>query len=156
MILNKLLLCKAENKILNLPKLSIFMETLIRKYTIFIIAIFGLTCSEIYAQKQGVVTVESSPEIKQLIQQKKDYNKSITEVKGFKIQLFNGSEQGAYRIRDEFSTLFPDTEIKIEFFSPEWKVRVGNYKTRLEADRALKEIKEEFSNAIVLPAKVKI
>jgi hypothetical protein len=35
-------------------------------------------------------------------------------------------------------------------------VRVGNYKTRLEADRALKEIKEEFSNAIVLPAKVKI
>ncbi|MEZ4842579.1 MAG: SPOR domain-containing protein [Flavobacteriaceae bacterium] len=132
------------------------METLIRKYTIFIIAIFGFTCSEIYAQKQGVVTVESSPEIKQLIQQKKDYNKSITEVKGFKIQLFYGSEQGAYRIRDEFSSLFPDTEVKIEFSRPDWKVKAGNYKTRLEADRALKEIKEEFSNAIVLADKVKI
>lgn len=111
---------------------------------------------QVFAQKEGVVTIESSERIKEIISKKRTYNKNLKEVKGFKIQLFNGSEQGAYKIRDEFSTIFPKTDIKIQFFSPEWKVRVGNYKTRLEADRALVEIKKDFPSAIILPAMIEL
>ena len=118
--------------------------------------IFSFVLVAGFAQVEGNVQIESSQEIKFLMAKKSAYNRSLKKVKGYKIQLFNGSEQGAYRIRDEFSSLFPKMDIQIEFFSPEWKVRVGNFKSRIEADRALLEIKEAFQTAIILPALVEI
>lgn len=132
------------------------MKTFSLKLISLFLFIFVINFSNLYAQEEGTIIVESSEKIKTIIAKKKAYNRNLKEVKGYKIQLFNGSEQGAYRIRDRFSSMFPKTNIKIKFFSPEWKVRVGNYKTRLEADRALLEIKEAFPGAIILPAMIEI
>jgi hypothetical protein len=44
----------------------------------------------------------------------------------------------------------------LSYESPEWKVRVGNYKTRLEADRALLKFKEKFTGAIVFETSIKL
>ena len=60
------------------------------------------------------------------------------------------------KIRDKFKTSFIDISSELKFHSPYWKVWVGSYKTRLEADRSLLEIKEGFPSAIIIPAKVKI
>jgi len=38
--------------------------------------------------------------------------------------------------------------------SPEWKTQVGNFTTRLEADRILNIISEKFTGAIVLEDKI--
>lgn len=103
------------------------------------------------AQEQGSLSIESSESIKNIIAKKKAHNKNTTKVNGYRIQIFFGSEQGAYKAREEFKSLFPDVYLKVENFPPDWKVRVGNYKTRLEADRALVEIKEAYLGAIVLP-----
>jgi hypothetical protein len=100
-------------------------------------------------QTEGTVKIESSTEIDEMISQKKDYNKSLGTIKGYKIQLFYGNEKDAYDVKDEFKAIFPKISTKIIFSSPEWKVQVGNYKTRLEADNALVEIKIDFPNAII-------
>ena len=36
---------------------------------------------------------------------------------------------------------------------PEWKIQVGFYKTKLEADRALLNLKENIRSAIVIPSR---
>lgn len=108
------------------------------------------------AQSEGTITINSSEKIKQIIQQKKDYNKNLRKVKGFRVQIFFGNEKGAYKARDEFAAEFPDVYIRIENFPPDWKVRVGNYKTQLEADRALEEIKALFPGALVIPEMINI
>ena len=108
------------------------------------------------AQTKGEIKVESSQSVKQLIAKKKAYNKRLKHIKGFKIQLFYGSEQGAMKVKEKFSSVFPDVRSELKFHSPDWKVWVGSYKTRLEADRALIEVKEGFPSAIIRPAKVKI
>ena len=132
------------------------MKTILNKYTFLTVLVYLLVTTNLMAQNDGVVNIQSSAKIKQIIAKKKAYNKKIKKMKGFKIQLFYGSEQAAYRIRDEFSSVFPDTHIQIKFFSPEWKVWVGSYKTKLEVDRALKEIKETFPGAIPIPAMIEI
>ena len=121
------------------------------KYTLkFILVFFVLINVQSFAQQtEGTVKIESSTEIDEMISQKKDYNKSLGTIKGYKIQLFYGNEEDAYEIKDEFKTIFPEISTKIIFSSPEWKVQVGNYKTRLEADNALVEIKIDFPNAII-------
>ena len=127
-----------------------------KKIIFFFITFSFLFSNQVFSQNEGKLEIQSSEKIKNIIKQKEAYNKQLKNIKGFKIQLFNGSEQGAYKTREDFSTMFPDIEIKIQFFSPEWKVRVGNYKNRLDADRALFEIKQAFPGAIILPAMIDI
>ncbi|MCB0472472.1 MAG: SPOR domain-containing protein [Flavobacteriaceae bacterium] len=132
------------------------MELFRNKYKLLGTLILALFISLISnAQQKGTVNIQSGAKINAVIAKKRAYNKE-KEIKGFKIQIFNGSEQGAYITRDKFSTLFPDDDIKIQFSSPEWKVQVGNYLTRLEADRELLKIKDDFPNAIVLPSVIEL
>lgn len=125
-------------------------------YNLIFGLIFLLIPNLTSAQKEGTLTVNSSEKIKRIIQQKRDYNKNLKKVKGFRIQIFFGNEKGAYKARDEFAAEFPDTYIRIENFPPDWKVRVGNYKTRLAADRHLEEIKALFPGALVIPEMINV
>lgn len=132
------------------------MRRLMLKQLLFS-AIFGLLFSLTgWSQTEGTIKVESSQSIKQLIAKKRAYNKNKKYVKGYKVQLFYGSEEGAIKIREDFLSVYPDISSELKFHSPYWKVWVGSYKTRLEADRGLLEIKGGFPSAIVVPAKVKI
>ena len=89
-----------------------------------------------------------------MIAQKKAYNKKNKNSTVYKIQLYNGNEQEAYQIKSNFNTSFPDYNVRIIYKSPEWKTQVGNFNTRLEADRILNIISEIFSGAIVLEDKI--
>lgn len=92
--------------------------------------------------------------IDQLISQKRTFNKNNKNSVVFKIQLFNGNETEAYKVKQDFNSDFPDYVAAVVYNSPEWKTQVGKYKTRLEADKVLLIIKEEYSGAIVLEDKI--
>jgi hypothetical protein len=112
------------------------------------------TCSVFAQQKEGELKIESSGRIDEVIEQKKKYNKSLKTIKGYRIQLFYGNEKESYKIRDEFKKLFPEISTIIIFSSPQWKVQVGNFKTRLEADRTLVDIKIKYPAAIILATEI--
>lgn len=90
-----------------------------------------------------------SKKIKNLITKKRAFNKKYGF--GYRIQLYNGNEQQARKLRERFRIEFPGNSIKLVYRAPEWKVQVGNYKTKLEADRDLIKFREEFSGIIVIP-----
>jgi len=132
------------------------MKTLSNTYTPVIFILFFFTNTLISAQNEGVLTILTNEKIKQIVAKKKDFNKNIKKTVGFKIQLFYGEEKAAYEIRDNFSSIFPNTSVEIKHANPEWKVWAGAYKTRLEADRALKEIREAQFNAFVFKTEIKV
>ncbi|WP_299106487.1 SPOR domain-containing protein [uncultured Tenacibaculum sp.] len=86
--------------------------------------------------------------INSLIEKKREFNKRNKI--GYRIQLYNGLERTAKSIRGRFRVEYPNISTKLSYESPEWKIQVGNYKTRLDADRALNKIREKFSGAIVV------
>ena len=87
--------------------------------------------------------------VNELISKKRKFNKEFGY--GFRIQLYNGFEVDAKKTRAKFRIEFPEIKTYLVYRQPEWKIQVGTYKTKLEADRALLEIKKEFSSAIVIP-----
>jgi len=91
----------------------------------------------------------ASDEVKSFIKKKREFNKENGY--GFRIQLDNGFETAIKTTQSKFKLEFPDMKTYILFVSPEWKVQVGDYKTRIEADKVLNEIKRKFSSAIVVP-----
>ena len=124
------------------------------KYISFIIFFFLISMCSAYAQ-DGVIQIDSSQDIKNLVAKKITYNTTNNTQKSYKIQLFYGSEGGAIRTLNKFKELFPNTPSNLIFDSPNWKVKVGNYKTRLIADKHLQEIILVFGDAIVLEPKNK-
>ena len=131
------------------------MNSKFKIYTLFTIVFCMLLSFQSNAQQtEGTVKIESTTEIDDMIAQKKEYNESSGTIKGYKIQLFYGNEKDAYEVKGEFKAIFPEISTKIIFSSPEWKVQVGNYKTRLEADNALVEIKIDFPNAIIFATEI--
>ncbi|TXD53407.1 MULTISPECIES: SPOR domain-containing protein [unclassified Polaribacter] len=91
----------------------------------------------------------SSIEIKQLITKKRAYNSSFGY--GYRIQIYYGNESKARSLQNKFKLTFIDVYTKLEYNKPDWKVLVGNYKTKLEADKAVINFSEKFSGLIVIP-----
>ena len=106
--------------------------------------------------EDGTVRIESSAHIDQMLAQKKKYNKSLEKFQGFKIQIYYGSEKECYEVKEEFKSLFPDIATSIIFSTPQWKLQIGNYRTRLEADHSMVNIKKEYPSAIVLATEIDI
>lgn len=123
------------------------MSSLTKRVLFLLIFIFFTSISISYAQSEN-------EKIDDLIEQKRTYNKNNKSSVVYKIQLYNGNEEEAYKIRRNFNTSYPEYKTTIIYKPPEWKTQVGNFKTRLEADRALNIIKEKFAGAIVLLDKI--
>lgn len=134
-------------KIINLKKIKIIMNKLSKRILVGAFLMFLLNISISYAQSEN-------DQINNLIEKKRNFNKQNKNSTVYKIQLYNGNETQAYKIRSNFQSEFPQFRTNIMYKSPEWKTQVGNFETRLEADRVLLIIKEKFTGAIVLEDKI--
>ena len=104
-----------------------------------------LTTQTVFCQSEKSDTML----VNELISKKRSFNKEFSY--GFRIQLYNGFEVEAKKISAKFEVDFPDTKTHLIYRQPEWKIQVGFYKTKLEADRALLNFKRKYQSAIVIP-----
>jgi len=118
------------------------------KKTVIISCLFFvsfLTSQTIYSQS----IKPDSVLINELISKKRSFNKEFGY--GFRIQLYNGLETEAKKTETKFKIDFPEIKTYLLYRQPEWKIQVGFYKTKLEADRALLDLMRKYGSAIVIP-----
>ena len=127
------------------------MNILNLKISLLAFFCFALATSSCFAQ-QGHVTINQDQKISQLLNLKKEMNSNEVH---YKIQIYNGNRADAYEAQTEFKTSFSDWRSEIKYESPNFKIWVGNFRTRLEADRAIKRIKKKFPSAFIFKPKKK-
>lgn len=110
----------------------------------FFLVVF-LTTKPTYSQSEKSDNIL----INELITKKRNFNKEFSY--GFRIQLYNGIEAAARKTMMKFKNNFPEIKTYLVYKQPEWKIQVGFYKTKLDADRALLKFKRKYQNAIVIP-----
>lgn len=72
-------------------------------------------------------------------------------ISGFRVQIHFGSDrEKAKDEKSKFLKSYSDVPAYENYQQPNFKVRVGDFRTRLEAQKFLKEIKNEFSSAFVV------
>ncbi|OIQ29409.1 MAG: hypothetical protein BM564_06855 [Bacteroidetes bacterium MedPE-SWsnd-G2] len=113
----------------------------------FFITVFS---GQLSAQN-GQVNIDEPNDVKQLMEFKKD----LRTVNLLTIQVYSGNRTDAQEIRDELNKSEMDFPVSLKFETPNYKVWIGNFTTRLEADRALVIVKEDFPNAFILKPKIK-
>jgi tRNA A37 N6-isopentenylltransferase MiaA len=95
------------------------------------------------AQDQNL-TVNQDAKFEQLLNDKRKINTSISTNDTYKIQIFSGKSEEAKKTLSDFKRENSNIDGTIIFNTPNYKVIVGNFKTRIEAERNLAEIKKRY------------
>lgn len=96
------------------------------------------------------VTVSQDDNFEQLLNEKRKINSSITINNRYKIQIFNGNSETSKKALIDFKREFKSYDATIIFSTPAYKVLVGNFKTRIEAERNLNLIRKKYPNSILI------
>jgi hypothetical protein len=96
------------------------------------------------------ITVFQDPKYEQLLNEKRKINSSITVNERYKIQIFNGDSENSKKKLMEFKKENKNFDGTIVFSTPIYKVWVGNFKTRIDAEKNLNDFKKKYPNAILI------
>lgn len=80
--------------------------------------------------------------------------RSRRTIDGYTIQVFSGDKDGALEAKKQLALALPDMESELNFITPTFRVKVGQYFTRMDAQRDFMAVKRHFPSAIVIPEKV--
>jgi cell division protein FtsN len=114
-----------------------------------IITVISFSVAVGFAQ-QGQVNIQQDDKIADLLDIYKSSNESHEY---YRIQVGFGSYSKAQSIKENVDIDFPGLSSKIDFDSPTYRVRVGRFKTKLEAERKFKEVRIKYPDAMLLKPK---
>lgn len=126
--------------------LSIFDTNMKTKNTYIVLASLLLIWSG-HAQ-EGQITIEKDSKIDQLVEV---YKKVNSKEGYYQIQVgFKTNDVAAQRLYDQVKIDFPGWHSEIKFKSPTYRIRLGKFKTKLEAERRYLEVRKKYPNAMLL------
>lgn len=115
---------------------------------------FATLFANTYAQDEGNVQVIQDDRIDTLLVRHIELNERDPQIEGWRINIFfeagNYSKRLAIEAKSEFVNKYTDVPCYLIFQEPYYKVRIGDYRTKMEAEKFLKEIEREYPNAFVI------
>jgi hypothetical protein len=107
-----------------------------------------------YRSMNSNIRVYADPGIERLAREYQEIAGQIHHLDGYRIQIFfdsgNLSKRNASKAREDFIQQFPEVEAYITFREPYYRVRIGDFRTRLEADGFRKRILHQYPHAFTV------
>ena len=125
------------------------MKNLSKHNLLYFFILSSLFCFKSNGQ-DGKTNVSVDPKIDQLLKEKRKLNTGLFLNEGYKIQIFYGNSEESKKKLQEFKKEFKDLDGTIIFNSPNYKVWIGNFKTRIEVERAMVDIKKKYPTALII------
>lgn len=120
----------------------------------FALAAFSaLAATAATAQQPGSVAIVGDVAAEIMVERHVEFNNRLKTIPGFRVQIasFSGpnSKNNAFALKEKFQLNYPETQVYIVFDEPNFKVKVGDFRSRLEAFAFLQEIKSAYKGYII-------
>jgi len=119
-----------------------------QKTILFLVFSFSIWVSS-FAQSDapiGSIDVLADSRIQNLVA----LEKSIDEITGYRLQIcFDSNKKVIDEARDRFLKLYPLIATYVEFEAPHFNLKVGDFRTRLEAEKVKRKVFGEFVICII-------
>ncbi|MFC3200018.1 SPOR domain-containing protein [Parapedobacter deserti] len=124
-----------------------------------------------YAQKKGQVEVVADPLIS-LMQRNRmgtnitaratsskpavdRKNATRTTAMGFRVQIYSGSDRSeAYAEQARFKRLYKDIDTYVSYEEPNYRVKVGDFKSRADAQELMQGLRKQFNNVFIFTEEI--
>ncbi len=121
---------------------------------------------QVFAQTKGEVTVVKDSLIDSLIAKRIELNKArptttnptgsaIVSSMGYRVQIYYGSDRKeVFSQQAQFKSSYPRLNTYITYKEPNYYLRVGDYRTRLEAQKFLSELRPSYPTLFIFREKI--
>ncbi len=119
---------------------------------LFLILLVAVVTSG-YSQNKGSLRVNQDNRIERLMKKQRDVFAADNSMNGYRVQIFmeigNEAINHAQWTKKRFSDEFPELPIYLTYDQPYYRLRVGDFRNRVEAEKYLRLIKPKFNLAFV-------
>jgi hypothetical protein len=120
------------------------------------ILVFMYTLSPVTAQGQYAISSQDSL-VKLLVNRHIALGQVKRTMPGYRVQIHFGPQRArANEVKSDFLKLYPNVGSYLVYHQPNFKIRVGDFKTRLEALRFLREIQSLYTSAFLVKDDVRL
>jgi len=139
-------------------------------FTILIVLFLGFSCTDVFAQQQGKVEVVADPLIGLMQRNRKGTNITATSptrppvdketatrttTMGFRVQIYSGSDRSeAYAEQARFKRLYKGIDTYLSYEEPNYRVKVGDFRSRNEAQDLMQGLRKQFNNVFVFTEEI--
>ncbi|MBE6336818.1 MAG: SPOR domain-containing protein [Lentimicrobiaceae bacterium] len=128
------------------------------KYLFFILICFLAVRS--YSQNEGYLILEQDQRIDRLIEKQKEIYMADSTIDGYRIQIFmesgNDAVEHANQVMEEFKLQYPEIAVYLIFGQPYYRLRVGDFRTRLQAEKIFLELNKKYKNAFITAERINL
>lgn len=104
--------------------------------------------------KAGVIEVLQDYRIRELLNKQIAINDSTGTIPGYRVQIWFGSGAGsgsrAKEVEADFLSKYPDIATYRQYKAAAFRLKVGNFRTRMHALKFLGEVREHFPSSFVV------
>lgn len=109
---------------------------------------------EAVEEGEGVIHINQSDRMKELVLTHIEMNKRAGGVEGFRVQLFSGggskAREEALDVKGKVLSEWPDVNVYVQYSAPFWRVRVGSFRHKHEALPLMEKLSEEFPASYIV------
>lgn len=102
----------------------------------------------------GKMQIKQDSRITDMLMRHSQINQKRNGTEGFRLEIFFSSDtkarEKAARVRNEFNLVFPDIASYMLFQTPNFKVRVGDFRNKSEALKTKAYIASKYPNAFIV------
>lgn len=125
--------------------------------TLPLVGVLAQTKQDSVVKPGTVEIILDNPYIDTLMAAYKDKAEKDDHIQGFRVQIVAaGNRADINKVKSQFYSLFPDEKTFVIYQTPNFKLRVGNYRTKLEAYKAWLKFEKEFPGAFITPDEIKL
>ena len=118
-----------------------------------LLTIFATLVMSGLAQSQGTLNLRQDSRIERLMQKQREIYAASSTMPGFRVQIFmeigNEAVDHANVVKKEFEEQHPELPIYLSYEQPYYRLRVGDFRNRVEAEKYLRILKPQYSLAFV-------
>ena len=119
-----------------------------------------------FAQTKGTVTIIKDPLIDSLIARRLELSKKVVDVTtkrsgpifsgmGYRVQIYYGSDRREiFNEQAKFKSDYPKLNTYITYKEPNYYLRVGDFRTRLEAQNLMNGLRPKFQTLFIFREKI--
>jgi len=99
--------------------------------------------------------IECNPFLNKMVEWHTKKNREKEGLDGYRVEIFFSSmkdaKKEALKVKADFLSRYPDYVVHIKYVSPNFRVRVGDFRTKAEAWSLYKKIQKAYPTAFVVP-----
>lgn len=122
--------------------------------SLIILSLFLSARAMAQTDSAGTVVINKDPRIDLLVRKQAEINEETTRetrrfIPGFRIQVINSSDRGSvFAAKTKVYQQFPELKPYLMYQAPNYKLKVGNFKTQEEADDYAKQLTRLFPSGV--------